>query len=121
GVPVNGTSFIAVLKEFNEDPETLADMLIGEIGGTAEQDASQWIIQHITKDVTGFIGGSTADPGKRMRHAATIKSGGEATAKEKNRVMTSCGIKVAESPAKMEEIMISLLDENNLAKKCKTH
>ena len=121
GDPVNGTSFIDVLKEFNEDPETLAVMMIGEIGGTAEEDAAQWIKENMTKPVAGFIGGATAPPGKRMGHAGAIISGGEGTAKEKNRIMTACGIKVAESPAKMGETMISLLDENNLAKKCKTH
>lgn len=121
GDPVNGTSFIDVLKEFNEDPETLAVMMIGEIGGTAEEEAAEWIKENMTKPVAGFIGGATAPPGKRMGHAGAIISGGEGTAKEKNRVMTNCGIKVSESPAKMGETMIALLEENNLAKKCKTH
>src|SRR5699024_8843805 len=114
-------SFIDVLKEFNEDPETYAVMMIGEIGGTAEEDAAKWIKENMKKPVAGFIGGATAPPGKRMGHAGEIISGGEGTAKEKKRVMTECGIKVAESPAKMGETMISLLDENDLAEKCKTH
>ncbi len=121
GDPVNGTSFIDVLKEFNEDPDTYAVMMIGEIGGTAEEDAARWIKENMNKPVAGFIGGATAPPGKRMGHAGAIISGGEGTAKEKKRVMSECGIKVSESPAKMGETMISLLTEKGLAEKCKTH
>src|SRR5690625_1889173 len=121
GDPVNGTDFIDVLKAFNEDPETYAVMMIGEIGGTAEEQAAKWIKENMKKPVAGFIGGATAPPGKRMGHAGAIISGGEGTAKEKKRVMNECGIKVAESPAKMGETMIELLKENNLAEKCKTH
>jgi len=121
GDPVNGTSFIDVLKEFNEDPETLAVVMIGEIGGTAEEEAARWIKDNMTKPVAGFIGGATAPPGKRMGHAGAIISGGEGTAEEKKRVMTECGIKVADSPAQMGEAMISLLKEHGLAEKCKTH
>src|SRR5699024_2646766 len=121
GDPVHGTSFIDVLKEFNEDPETYAVVMIGEIGGTAEEEAARWIKENMNKPVAGFIGGATAPPGKRMGHAGAIISGGEGTAEEKKRVMEECGIKVAESPAKIGDTMISLLDENNLAKKCKTH
>lgn len=121
GDPVNGTSFIDVLKEFNEDPETYAVMMIGEIGGTAEEAAAEWIKENMTKPVAGFIGGATAPPGKRMGHAGAIISGGEGTAAEKKRVMAECGIKVAESPAEMGATMIKLLDEKGLAEKCKTH
>ncbi len=121
GDPVNGTSFIDVLKKFNEDPETYAVVMIGEIGGTAEEEAARWIKENMTKPVAGFIGGATAPPGKRMGHAGAIISGGEGTAAEKQRVMRECGIKVAESPAKMGETMIELLKENDLAEKCKTH
>lgn len=121
GDPVNGTSFIDVLEAFNNDPETYAVVMIGEIGGTAEEDAAHWIKENMKKPVAGFIGGATAPPGKRMGHAGAIISGGEGTAKEKKRVMAECGIKVAESPAKIGETMISLLKETGLAEKCKTH
>src|SRR5690625_4539493 len=121
GDPVNGTSFIDVLKEFNEDPETYAVVMIGEIGGTAEEQAARWIKENMKKPVAGFIGGATAPPGKRMGHAGAIISGGEGTAAEKKRVMAECGIKVAESPAKMGEAMIELLKEKGIAEKCKTH
>jgi succinyl-CoA synthetase alpha subunit len=121
GDPVNGTSFIDVLKEFNEDPETYAVMMIGEIGGTAEEEAAKWVKENMTKPVAGFIGGATAPPGKRMGHAGAIISGGEGTAEEKKRVMEECGIKVAESPAEMGITMISLLEENGMKEKCQTH
>lgn len=121
GDPVNGTSFIDVLKEFNNDPETEAVVMIGEIGGTAEEEAAYWIKENMKKPVAGFIGGATAPPGKRMGHAGAIISGGEGTAKEKQRVMEACGIKVAESPAQMGEAMIALLKERGIDQKCKTH
>lgn len=121
GDPVNGTSFIDVLKEFNEDPDTHAVMMIGEIGGTAEEDAARWIKENMKKPVAGFIGGATAPPGKRMGHAGAIISGGEGTAAEKQRVMKECGIEVADSPAKMGKAIIKLLEDNNLVEKCKTH
>lgn len=121
GDPVNGTSFVDVLKEFNEDPETYAVMMIGEIGGTAEEEAAEWIRDNMKKPVAGFIGGATAPPGKRMGHAGAIISGGEGTAKEKKRVMEACGIKVAESPAEMGETMIELLKENQLEEKAKSN
>lgn len=121
GDPVNGTSFIDVLEEFNNDPDTYAVMMIGEIGGTAEEEAARWIKENMKKPVAGFIGGATAPPGKRMGHAGAIISGGTGTAAEKKRVMRECGIKVADSPAKMGETMIDLLKETGLAEKCKTH
>src|SRR5690625_1004011 len=121
GDPVNGTNVIDVLKMYNEDPNTHAVMMIGEIGGTAEEEAARWIKENMTKPVVGFIGGVTAPPGKRMGHAGAIISGGQGTAQEKIRVMNECGIKVAETPAVMGETMIKVLEENNLVKKCKTH
>ncbi|MBS4177136.1 succinate--CoA ligase subunit alpha [Lederbergia citrea] len=121
GDPVNGTDFIDVLKAFNEDPETEAVIMIGEIGGTAEEEAAEWVKANMTKPVVGFIGGRTAPPGKRMGHAGAIISGGKGTADEKIRVMNECGIKVAETPSVMGETLIGVLKENGLYEKCKTH
>ncbi|WP_455662760.1 succinate--CoA ligase subunit alpha [Pradoshia sp.] len=121
GDPVNGTDFIDVLKAFNEDPETYAVIMIGEIGGTAEEEAAQWVKENMTKPVTGFIGGRTAPPGKRMGHAGAIISGGKGTADEKIRIMNECGIKVAETPAVMGETMLQVLKEKGLYDQCKTH
>src|SRR5699024_29220 len=121
GDPVNGTNFIDVLKEFNEDPETLAVMMIGEIGGTAEEEAAKWIKENMDKPVAGFVGGATAPKGKRMGHAGAIISGGEGTASAKQKVMRECGIKVAESPAKMGETLIEFLEEKGIKDKCNTH
>lgn len=121
GDPVNGTNFIDVLKAFNEDPETYAVIMIGEIGGTAEEEAAQWVKANMTKPVVGFIGGRTAPPGKRMGHAGAIISGGKGTADEKIRVMNECGIKVADTPSVMGETLIEVLKEQGLYEKCKTH
>jgi succinyl-CoA synthetase alpha subunit len=121
GDPVNGTNFIDVLKAFNEDPETYAVIMIGEIGGTAEEEAAEWVKANMTKPVVGFIGGRTAPPGKRMGHAGAIISGGKGTADEKIRVMNECGIKVAATPSVMGETLIDVLKEQGLYEKCKTH
>ncbi|MBE3570858.1 MAG: succinate--CoA ligase subunit alpha [Bacillales bacterium] len=121
GDPVNGTNFIDVLKEFNQDPDTYAVIMIGEIGGTAEEDAARWIKDNMKKPVVGFIGGRTAPPGKRMGHAGAIISGGKGTADEKIRVMKECGIKVAETPAKIGETLIESIKEAGLYEQCKTH
>ncbi|MDR6124196.1 succinyl-CoA synthetase alpha subunit [Bacillus sp. SLBN-46] len=121
GDPVNGTNFIDVLKAFNEDPETYAVIMIGEIGGTAEEEAAEWVKANMTKPVVGFIGGRTAPPGKRMGHAGAIISGGKGTADEKIRVMNECGIKVADTPSVMGETLIEVLKEQGLYEKCKTH
>ncbi|MGG0411503.1 succinate--CoA ligase subunit alpha [Peribacillus simplex] len=121
GDPVNGTDFIDVLKEFNEDPETHAVIMIGEIGGTAEEEAAIWVKENMTKPVVGFIGGRTAPAGKRMGHAGAIISGGKGTADEKIRVMNECGIKVAETPSVMGETLISVLKEKDIYEPCKTH
>ncbi|MCA1030057.1 succinate--CoA ligase subunit alpha [Bacillus timonensis] len=119
GDPVNGTDFIDVLKAFNEDPDTYAVIMIGEIGGTAEEEAALWVKENMTKPVVGFIGGRTAPPGKRMGHAGAIISGGKGTADEKIRVMNDCGIKVADTPSVMGETLIEALKENNLFEACK--
>ncbi|MBP0726253.1 succinate--CoA ligase subunit alpha [Bacillus sp. RG28] len=121
GDPVNGTNFIDVLKAFNEDPETYAVIMIGEIGGTAEEEAAEWVRENMTKPVVGFIGGQTAPAGKRMGHAGAIIAGGKGTAKEKMATMESCGIKVAATPAVMGETLIASIKEHGIYEKCKTH
>jgi succinyl-CoA synthetase alpha subunit len=121
GDPVNGTDFIDVLKAFNEDEDTYAVIMIGEIGGTAEEEAAEWINANMTKPVVGFIGGRTAPPGKRMGHAGAIISGGKGTADEKIRVMNECGIQVAPTPSDMGETLIKVLKEEGIFDKCKTH
>jgi len=121
GDPVNGTNFIDVLKAFNDDPETEAVIMIGEIGGTAEEEAARWVKANMTKPVVGFIGGRTAPPGKRMGHAGAIISGGKGTADEKIRVMNECGIQVADTPSVIGETLIKVIKEKGLYVKCKTH
>ncbi|HJV44103.1 MAG TPA: succinate--CoA ligase subunit alpha [Bacillota bacterium] len=120
GDPVNGTNFIDVLRLFNEDPDTEAVIMIGEIGGTAEEEAAEWVKANMKKPVVGFIGGQTAPPGKRMGHAGAIISGGKGTAAEKIKTMESCGIRVAKTPAVMGETLISVLEERGLLDVCKT-
>lgn len=120
GDPVNGTDFIDVLKAFNEDPETYAVIMIGEIGGSAEEEAARWIKANMNKPVVGFIGGRTAPPGKRMGHAGAIISGGKGTADEKIRVMNECGIKVADTPSVIGETLISVLKEKGIYETSKT-
>ncbi|MBH0229259.1 succinate--CoA ligase subunit alpha [Halobacillus yeomjeoni] len=121
GDPVNGTDFIDVLKAFNEDDDTEAVIMIGEIGGTAEEEAAEWVKANMNKPVVGFIGGRTAPPGKRMGHAGAIISGGKGTADEKIRVMNECGIEVAETPSVMGETLIQVLKDQGIYDKCKTH
>jgi succinyl-CoA synthetase alpha subunit len=120
GDPVNGTDFIDVLKAFNEDEDTYAVIMIGEIGGTAEEEAAEWVKANMKKPVVGFIGGQTAPPGKRMGHAGAIISGGKGTAAEKIKTMQECGIKVAATPSDMGSTLIEALKENNLYDKCLT-
>jgi succinyl-CoA synthetase alpha subunit len=103
GDPINGTSFVDALKLFEADSETEAIMMIGEIGGTAEEEAAVFAKQHVTKPIVCFIAGQTAPPGKRMGHAGAIISGGQGTAEQKMAVMEANGITVVKSPAKMAE------------------
>jgi succinyl-CoA synthetase alpha subunit len=105
GDPVHGLEFIDILEMFNEDPGTEAVVMIGEIGGSAEEEAAAWIKANMKKPVAGFIAGQTAPPGKRMGHAGAIISGGKGTAKEKIEAMKSAGIHMAPSPAMMGQTM----------------
>jgi succinyl-CoA synthetase alpha subunit len=109
GDPVNGLKHVDVLKLFNEDPETDAVIMIGEIGGADEETAAEWVKANMRKPVVGFIAGVTAPPGKRMGHAGAIISGGKGTAQEKLAVMEACGIKVTKNPAEMGKLLKSVL------------
>lgn len=109
GDPVNGLKHLDVLQLFNDDEETDAVLMVGEIGGTDEEDCARWVKDHMQKPVVGFIAGVTAPPGKRMGHAGAIISGGKGTAQEKLAVMESCGIKVTRNPAEMGKLLQSVL------------
>ncbi|HEY2337020.1 MAG TPA: succinate--CoA ligase subunit alpha [Burkholderiales bacterium] len=109
GDPVNGMKHVDVMKLFNEDPATEAVIMIGEIGGSDEEEAARWVKANMKKPVVGFIAGVTAPPGKRMGHAGAIISGGKGTAQEKLAVMESCGIKVTKNPAEMGRLLKSVL------------
>ncbi|MBY0528999.1 MAG: succinate--CoA ligase subunit alpha [Rhabdochlamydiaceae bacterium] len=111
GDPLNGTNFIDVLKLFESDLETEAILLMGEIGGNAEEEAAEWIKTHCTKPVAGFIAGATAPPGRRMGHAGAIISGGKGTAKDKMQALRNAGVFVAESPAEMGSTMLKAIKE----------
>jgi succinyl-CoA synthetase alpha subunit len=101
GDPIIGTSFLDAIKFFNDDPDTHAIILIGEIGGNAEERAAEWIKANVKKPVVGFIAGQTAPPGRRMGHAGAIISGGQGTAKDKYAAMGAAGIRCVETPADM--------------------
>jgi succinyl-CoA synthetase alpha subunit len=109
GDPVAGMDFIDALKLFNDDPQTEGVMMIGEIGGSGEERAAEWIAKNMKKPVAGFIAGRTAPPGKRMGHAGAIISGGKGTAKEKIAAMEAAGIRVAPTPAEMGKTLQSML------------
>jgi len=119
GDPVNGTSFLDVLKLFNEDPDTEAMIMIGEIGGTAEEDAAAYVKDHVKKPVAGFIAGRSAPPGKRMGHAGAIISGGKGTAAEKVKAMEAAGIRVAATPSEMGTTLFAMLEDRELVAKCR--
>ena len=109
GDPVNGLKHIDVLRMFNDDPETDAVIMVGEIGGSDEETAAEWVKSNMKKPVVGFIAGVTAPPGKRMGHAGAIISGGKGTAQEKLEAMEAAGIKVTRNPAEMGKLLKSVL------------
>src|SRR4026208_533797 len=109
GDPVNGLKHIDVLRMFNDDPQTEAVIMVGEIGGSDEENAARWVKANMKKPVVGFIAGVTAPPGKRTGHAGAIISGGKGTAQEKLAVMEECGIKVTRNPAEMGKRLKSVL------------
>ncbi|MBP8297152.1 MAG: succinate--CoA ligase subunit alpha [Burkholderiales bacterium] len=109
GDPVNGLKHIDILRMFNDDPETDAVIMVGEIGGSDEETAAEWVKANMKKPVVGFIAGVTAPAGKRMGHAGAIISGGKGTAQEKLAVMEACGIKVTRNPAEMGRLLQSVL------------
>jgi len=105
GDPINGLKHIDVLKLFNEDPETEAVIMIGEIGGPDEVDAARWAKEHMKKPIVGFIAGVTAPPGKRMGHAGALISGGEDTAQAKLEILEACGIRTTKNPSEMAKLL----------------
>ncbi|MDG1545604.1 MAG: succinate--CoA ligase subunit alpha [Marine Group III euryarchaeote CG-Epi3] len=109
GDPVNGTNFIDCLEAFENDIQTKSMIMIGEIGGTAEELASEYVKEYVTKPIVGFIAGRTAPPGKRMGHAGAIISGGKGTAREKMRAMEKAGIHVTDNPAKLGDTLEEII------------
>ncbi len=115
GDPVPGTSFIDCLEAFEADPETKAVMLIGEIGGSAEEEAAEFIKNKMTKPVSAYIAGVTAPPGKKMGHAGAIVSGGKGTAAAKMEALTDAGVRVGNNPTEAGELMVEIVKELGLA------
>ena len=109
GDPVNGTSHLDVIKLFMADPETTGIIMIGEIGGSAEEEAAEWIAKHGTKPVAGFIAGATAPPGRRMGHAGAIVSGGKGTAEAKTSAFKAAGIGIAATPSDMADTLLKMM------------
>ena len=114
GDPVSGTGFIDCLEAFENDPETVAVVMIGEIGGSAEEDAAEWVKENMSKPVVGFVAGSTAPPGKRMGHAGAIISGGKGTASEKFVAFEKAGIYVARDPSEIGRVLVGALTDAGL-------
>jgi succinyl-CoA synthetase alpha subunit len=109
GDPVNGTSHLDVIKMFNDDPDTKGIIMIGEIGGSAEEEAAEWIKKNCRKPVAGFIAGATAPPGRRMGHAGAIVSGGKGTAAAKIEAFKEAGIGVAATPSEMADTLLKMM------------
>ena len=109
GDPVPGMTHLDVLKMFNDDPETEGIIMIGEIGGTAEEEAAAWAKDHCSKPIAGFIAGATAPPGRRMGHAGAIVSGGKGTAEAKKEAFRDAGIGVAETPSEMADTLLKMM------------
>jgi succinyl-CoA synthetase alpha subunit len=109
GDPVPGTSFVDCLAEFEQDPETRAIIMIGEIGGTAEEEAADFIRDNVTKPVAAYIAGVTAPPGKKMGHAGAIVSGGKGTAQGKMDALRAAGVQVGLNPTEAGELMVEML------------
>ena len=109
GDPVNGTSHLDIIKMFNDDPETHGIIMIGEIGGSAEEEAAEWIQKHCRKPVAGFIAGATAPPGRRMGHAGAIVSGGKGTAAAKIEAFRQAGIGIAATPSEMASTLLKMM------------
>jgi len=118
GDPINGTGFIDVLRLFNDDPDTYAVVMIGEIGGTKEEQAAAWIKENMQKPVVAFIAGVTAPAGKRMGHAGAIISGGTGGAAEKIEAISSCGIPVAKTPSVIGETLVQAVKQAGVYEKC---
>lgn len=118
GDPIKGMGFIDVLKMFNEDDDTYGVVMIGEIGGTGEEEAAEWIKANMRKPVAAFISGQTAPPGKRMGHAGAIVSGGKGTAAGKRAALEEAGIVVAPTPDKIGDAMITALKDAGIYEKC---
>jgi succinyl-CoA synthetase alpha subunit len=119
GDPINGTNFIDCLQAFNADPETDAIIMIGEIGGTAEEEAAEYIAAEVKKPVVGFIAGATAPPGRRMGHAGAIISGGKGTAADKFAALEKAGVAIVRTPSKLGERMEQCLTEAGLLEAAK--
>ncbi len=120
GDPVKGTDFLDALKQFNDDPDTYAVLMIGEIGGNAEEDAAKWIAANMKKPVAAFIAGRQAPPGKRMGHAGAIIAGGKGTAADKIKALNAVGIEVADTVAQIGETVVRTLKKAGIYDACHT-